>query len=71
MTPMEESLSEKQKRELLDSIGKFLLGELYSEDSRDQVKKMVADFVKKNRLDVDPSSLFNSVEWHVQVFLKG
>ena len=67
---MKESLSEKQKTELCDAVGKFLVGEIETESIRNKVKKLVTDYAKKNKLDADPSELFNAMDWSVKVLLK-
>lgn len=65
-----QGLSEKDKREICDTVGKFLVEEIYDEKIRAKAKKIVSDIVKKNKLDVDSSDLFDAMEFHVQVLLK-
>ncbi len=67
---MKESLSAKQKTELCDAVGKFLVGEIETESIKNRVKKMVTDYAKKNRLDADPLELFNAMDWSVKVLLR-
>jgi len=63
-------LTDKQSVELCDSVGKMLVMELESETVKGKVKKLVADYVKKNKIDVNPTGLNDKLEWHVQVRLK-
>ena len=51
-------------------MGKLLVNELASESVKNKVRELVAEFVKKNKLDKDASVLFDALEWHVQVLLK-
>ena len=67
----EKSLNENQKRELCDLVGKLLVVELASESVKNKVRELVREFVRKNKLDKDASVLFDALEWHAQVFLKG
>jgi len=67
---MARGLTEKQSVELCDNVGKMLVMELESETVKSKVKKLVTDYVKKNKLDADPTGLSNKLHWHVQVLLK-
>jgi len=64
------SLTEKQSVELYDSLGKMLVTELESETVKNKVKKLVADYVKKNKIDVNPAGLSDKLQWSVKVSLK-
>jgi len=66
----QHGLTEKQSVELCDNVGKLLVMELEPEAVKSKVKKMVSDYVKKNKIDADPASLFAKLHWHVQVLLK-
>jgi hypothetical protein len=63
-------LTEKQSVELFDNVGKMLVTELESETVKNKVKKLVADYVKKNKIDVDPAGLSDRLQWSVKVSLK-
>jgi len=63
-------LSEKQKTELLDKVGKLLVEQLDTESCKTALKKFMNDYVKKNKLDVNPSDLLDSLSWSVKVQLK-
>jgi len=63
-------LTDKQSVELCDNVGKLLVMELEAEAVKSKVKKLVSDYVKKSKADVNPTGLFNKLEWHVQVRLK-
>lgn len=63
-------LSEKQSVELFDNVGKMLVTELESETVKNKVKKLVADYVKKNKIDVNPTGLSDKLQWSVKVSLK-
>ena len=64
------TLSEKQKSELTEEVGKLLVAELETQASKDKVKKIVSDFIKKNKLDIDSPTLLKALDWHVKVLLK-
>lgn len=63
-------LTDKQITELCDSVGKMLVVELDSETVKGKVKKLVSDYVKKNKVDVSSTGLADKLHWHVQVLLK-
>ncbi|HKZ94547.1 MAG TPA: hypothetical protein VJ249_08225 [Candidatus Bathyarchaeia archaeon] len=67
---MVHGLTDKQVVELSDSVGKMLVTELESEAVKNKVKKLVSDYVKKNKLDVNAAGLSDKLHWHVQVLLK-
>jgi hypothetical protein len=63
-------LTDKQSVELCDSVGKMLVTELASTAVKNKVKKLVSDYVKKNKLNVSATGLNDKLEWRVQVQLK-
>jgi len=63
-------LTDKQSVELCNNVGKLLVMELESETVKNKVKKLVSDYVKKNKIDINPTGLFDKLHWHVQVMLK-
>ncbi len=65
-----QGLSEKDKRDICDTVGKFLVEEIHDDRVRTKAQKLISDVAKKNKLDVDSADLFNSMEFHVQVLLK-
>jgi hypothetical protein len=65
-----KNLSDKDKREILDTVGRFLTQELEAEKVRNDLKKLVSDHIKKRKLDIDPSGLLNTIQWRVEVLLK-
>jgi len=65
-----QSLSEKDKREICDAVGKFLIGAISSDEMKAHTKSEIAGIVKKKGLNADPSTLLNAMEFHVQVRLK-
>jgi hypothetical protein len=67
---MVHGLTEKQGAELCETIGKMLVLELESAAVKGKVQKLVADYVKKNKIDANPTALSDKVEWRVQVRLK-
>ena len=70
MNKMAKNLTEKQSIELCEVIGKMLALELESDTLKGKVKKVVADYVKKSKLDIDSTAVAARVHWHVQVTLK-
>jgi len=67
---MTHGLTDKQSVELCDNVGKMLAIELDSETVKSKVKKLVSDYVKKNKIDVNPAGLNDKLEWRVQVRIK-
>lgn len=63
-------LTDKQSVELCDNVGKLLVMELESENVKNKVKKLVSDYVKKNKVDVHPTGLSDKLQWCVQVRLR-
>ena len=70
MKKMTHGLTDKQSVELCDNVGKMLAIELDSETVKSKVKKLVSDYVKKNKIDVNPAGLNDKLEWRVQVRIK-
>jgi hypothetical protein len=67
---MKLSLSEKQKGDLLDKVGKFLVGQLEAEGCKTELKKFLADYAKKNKLTMNPSDVLKALSWSVKVKLE-
>jgi hypothetical protein len=67
---MAHGLTEKQGTELCETIGKMLVLELESEVVKAKVKKMITEYVKKNKINANPAVLSDKAEWRVQVRLK-
>jgi uncharacterized protein YqeY len=65
-----QDLSEKEKREICDAIGKFLIGVIYTNETKAHIKSEIANIAKKKGLSIDPTNLLNAMEFHVQVHLK-
>lgn len=65
-----QSLSEKDKREICDAVGKFLIGAINSDQMKAHTKSEIAEVVKKKGIKADPSSLLDAMEFRVQVRLK-
>jgi hypothetical protein len=63
-------LTEKQSIELCDNVGKMLVTELEADVVKNRVKKLVLDYVKKNKIDDDPADLSNKLTYSVKVSLK-
>lgn len=67
---MTHGLTDKQSVELSDNVGKMLVEELDSATVKNKVKKLVSDYVKKNKIDANPTVLNDKLEWRVQVRFK-
>ncbi len=67
---MTQNLSEKQGFELCESVGKMLALELESDAVKSKVKRLVTEYVKKNKLNLDSAAISGRVHWHVQVMLE-
>ncbi|MDQ1281024.1 MAG: hypothetical protein QG670_2288 [Thermoproteota archaeon] len=65
-----KSLSEKDKREICDAVGKSLIDTINSDKMKAETKKEIEGIVKKKGLTVDPLALFDAMEFHLQVRLK-
>jgi len=65
-----QGLTDKQSVELCNDVGKLLVMELESETVKSKVKKLVADYVKKNKINVNPAGVSDKLHWHVEVLLK-
>lgn len=63
-------MNDKQITELCDSVGKMLVMELDSETVKSKVKKLVSDYVKKNKIDMSSAAVADKLHWHVQVQFK-
>ncbi len=63
-------LNEKQSIELCDNVGKMLVTELETDAVKNKEKKLVSDYVKKNKIDEDPAALSNKLNYSVKVSLK-
>jgi hypothetical protein len=63
-----KGLTDKQTVELCDNVGKMLALELASEAVKTKVKKLVADYVKKNKIAAP--GLPEKLQWSVKVQLK-
>jgi hypothetical protein len=63
-------MNDKQTTELCDSVGKMLVMELDSETVKSKVKKLVSDYVKKNKIDMSSAAVTDKLHWHVQVQFK-
>ncbi len=64
------SLNDRQSREICDEIGKMLAINLDTETIRNKVNRSVADYVKKNNIDVDAANISKNISWSVKVSLK-
>ena len=67
---MTHGLTDKQSVELSDNVGKMLVNELESATVKNKVKKLVSDYVKKNKIDANLTFLNDKLEWRVQVRFK-
>ena len=63
-------LNERQNRDICDEIGKLLATQLDSESIQSKVKRVTADYVKRNNLDVDAADIMKNISWAVKVSLK-
>jgi len=64
------SINDKQGMEICENIGRMLVEELDSEDARNKVEQMLADYLKNNNINMDPADLADKLEWSVKVKLK-
>jgi hypothetical protein len=64
------SINDKQGMEICENIGRMLVEELDSEDARNKVEQMLADYLKNNNINMDAADLTDKLEWSVKVKLK-
>lgn len=64
------TLNDRQSRELVDEIGKLLAVQLDSEQIRNKVNRMVADYCKRNNINADAADISKNLSWSVKVSLK-
>ena len=67
---MVKTLTEKQGNELCEIIGQTLVAELGTATVKGKVDKLVADYVKKNKIEASPDDLSKKLRWSVKVTLK-
>jgi len=67
---MKENLTKKQANQLCKNIGTMLVAELSSPTIKGKADRLVADYVKANKLDADPDELSKQLRWSVKVTLK-
>ncbi len=66
---MKKSLTKKQANELCEAVAQILVAELASPTVKIKADKLVADYVKNNKLDVSPDELSKNLRWSVKVTL--
>jgi hypothetical protein len=64
------TLTGKQGDELTKEISTMLVGELESGSVKKKVDKLVANYVKKNKIEIKPEELSKNIQWSVKVTLK-
>ncbi len=63
-------LTDRQSRELVDEIGKLLAIQLDSEQIKNKVNRIIADYCKRNSVMVDVMDISKSLSWSVKVSMK-
>ena len=63
-------LTAKQGDEITEEVGKMLVMELDKDSTMKKVEKVLADYVKKNKIDVKPDALAKNIKWSVKVSIK-
>jgi len=67
---MVKTLTDKQGNELCETVGQALVAELGAATVKGKVDKLVADYVKKNKIDISSDELSKKLRWSVKVTLK-
>jgi hypothetical protein len=67
--PVKSSLTRKQANQLCKTVGQMLVAELATTNVKGKADKLVAEYVKANKLDADPQELSRSLRWSVKVTL--
>jgi len=66
-----KNLTDKQRTEICDNIGRLLASELESKKVRNKVERAVTDYLKGKRVNIDASDIIKGLGWSVIVRLKG
>ena len=66
---MKGKLTKKQANELCETVGQMLVTELGSATVKIKADKLIADYVKNNKLDASPDELSKKLRWSVKVTL--
>jgi hypothetical protein len=64
------SFSDKQGKEICENVGRILVDELDTEKVWSKVEKMLAQYLKSNKINEDARNLTDKLEWSVKVRLK-
>lgn len=64
------TLNDRQSGELIDEIGKLLAIQLDSEQVKNKVNHMIADYCKRNNISCDVMDISKNISWSVKVSLK-
>jgi hypothetical protein len=62
-------LTKKQGNEICEIVGQMLVTELGSLTVKGKADKLVADYVKNNKVDITPDELSKKLRWSVKVQL--
>ena len=66
---MNGKLTKKQANELCEAVAQMLVADLASVTIKGKADKLVADYVKNNKLDASPDELSKKLRWSVKVTL--
>jgi hypothetical protein len=66
---VKKSLTKKQANELCETVAQMLVTDLGTATVKIKADKLVADYVKNNKLDVSPDELSKNLRWSVKVTL--
>jgi hypothetical protein len=64
------TLNDRQSGELIDEIGKLLAIQLDSEQVKNKVNRIMADYCKRNNISCDVMDISKNISWSVKVSLK-
>ncbi len=64
------TLNDRQSRELVDEIGKLLAVQLDSEQIKNKVNRIIADYCKRNNINGEVMDISKNISWSVKVSLK-
>ena len=62
--------NDKLRMEIREGVKQMPVGEFDSEDVRNAVEQVLADYLKNDNIDMDASDLKGKLEWSVNVRLK-
>lgn len=64
------TINDKQGMEICENVGRVLIEKLDSDEVWSKVEEILADYLKNNDINAEPTDLTSRLEWSVRVKLK-